>query len=107
MQGTTTLSRTYGGRGRLKTFTTADGDLIQYLYDANHNSIRFPYLDGKHVNYIYNSPDLLVTVTDWSAHPHRHLRRQPPPRRQWHHDNWADLKRRGHRRPACIFLSHL
>jgi RHS repeat-associated protein len=66
-EGTTTLSRTYDGRGRLKTFTTADGDLIQYLYDANNNLTRLTYPDGKQVNYTYNSRNLLATVTDWSS----------------------------------------
>jgi YD repeat-containing protein len=65
-EGSTPLSRTYDGRGRLKTFTTADGDLIQYLYDANNNLTRLTYPDGKQVNYTYNSCNLLATVTDWS-----------------------------------------
>jgi RHS repeat-associated protein len=65
-EGATTLTRTYDGRGRLKTFTTADGDLIQYLYDANNNLTRLTYPDGKQVNYTYNSRNLLATVTDWS-----------------------------------------
>jgi RHS repeat-associated protein len=58
--------RTYDGRGRLKTFTTADGDLIQYLYDANNNLTRLTYPDGKQVNYTYNSRNLLASVSDWS-----------------------------------------
>jgi RHS repeat-associated protein len=58
--------RTYDGRGRLKTFTTADGDLIQYLYVANNNLTRLTYPDGKQVNYTYNSRNLPATVTDWS-----------------------------------------
>ncbi len=57
---------TYDERGRLKTFTTADGDLIQYKYDANNNLTRLTYPDGKQVNYTYNARNLLVTVTDWS-----------------------------------------
>jgi RHS repeat-associated protein len=60
-------SRTYDGLGRSKTFTTADGDLIQYLYDANNNLTRLTYPDGKQVNYTYNSRNLLATVTDWSS----------------------------------------
>ena len=62
----TESSITYNGRGRLKTFTTADGDLIQYQYDANNNLTRLTYPDGKQVNYTYNARNLLVTVTDWS-----------------------------------------
>jgi YD repeat-containing protein len=60
-------SITYSGRCRLRTFTTADGDLIQYLYDANNNLTRLTYPDGKQVNYTYNSRNLLATVTDWSS----------------------------------------
>jgi YD repeat-containing protein len=59
-------SITYNGRCRLKTFTTADGELIQYLYDANNNLTRLTYPGGKQVNYTYNSRNLLETVTDWS-----------------------------------------
>ncbi len=59
-------SITYNGRGRLKSFITADGDLIQYVYDASNNLTRLTYPDGKQVNYTYNSRNLLETVTDWS-----------------------------------------
>ena len=66
-EGATTLTRTYDGRGRLKTFTTGDGDLIQYQYDANNSLIRLTYPDGKRVSYTYNARNLLATVTDWSG----------------------------------------
>jgi RHS repeat-associated protein len=56
----------YIGRGRLKSFITADGDLIQYQYDASNNLTRLTYPDGKQVNYTYNARNLLETVTDWS-----------------------------------------
>jgi RHS repeat-associated protein len=56
----------YDGRGRLKSFITADGELIQYQYDASNNLTRLTYPDGKQVNYIYNARNLLETVTDWS-----------------------------------------
>jgi RHS repeat-associated protein len=59
-------SRTYDGLGRLKTVTTADSDLIQFLYDANNNLTRLTYPDGKQVNYTHNSRNLLATITDWS-----------------------------------------
>ena len=65
-ESATVITRTYDERGRLKTFTTADGDLIQYKYDANNNLTRLTYPDGKQVNYTYNARNLLVTVTDWS-----------------------------------------
>lgn len=65
-EGGATINRTYDERGRLKTFTTADGDLIQYQYDANNNLARLTYPDAKEVNYTYNSRNLLETVTDWS-----------------------------------------
>jgi len=64
--GGTTLTRTYDERGRLKTFTNADGDLIQYRYDANDNISRIVYPDGKQVNYTYNARNQLETVTDWN-----------------------------------------
>ena len=72
-EGSTTIGRTYDERGNLKTFTTADGDLIQYKYDANGNVRRITYPDdtpadpndNKQVNYTYNSRNLLETVTDW------------------------------------------
>ena len=57
---------TNNGRGLLKSFITADGDLIQYKYDANNILTRLTYPDGKQVNYTYNARNLLVTVTDWS-----------------------------------------
>ncbi len=71
-EGSAVITRTYDERGRLKTFTTADGDLIQYKYDANNNLTRLTYPPdaahptGKEVNYVYNSRNLLETVTDWS-----------------------------------------
>ena len=72
-EGATTFTRTYDERGRLKTFTTADGDLIQYKYDANNNLTRLTYPpdtahpSGKQVSYTYNARNLLATVTDWSG----------------------------------------
>ncbi len=71
-EGGAVINRTYDERGRLNTFTTADGDLIQYKYDANNNLTRITYPPevnhpaGKQVNYTYNSRNLLETVTDWS-----------------------------------------
>ena len=71
-EGTAIITRTYDERGRLKTFTTAMGDLIKYKYDANNNLTRLTYPpdaahpSGKQVNYTYNSRNLLQTVTDWS-----------------------------------------
>lgn len=58
--------RTYDERGALKTFTTADGDLIQYRYNATGNLDRLTYPDGKQVHYTYNERNRLATVTDWS-----------------------------------------
>ncbi|NJR42026.1 MAG: hypothetical protein HC767_04595 [Akkermansiaceae bacterium] len=58
---------------RLKNFTNADGDYIQYKYDANNNLIRITYPpdtahpSGKQVNYTYNSRNMLETVTDWAG----------------------------------------
>jgi RHS repeat-associated protein len=51
----------------LKTYTNADGDLIQYRYDANNNLTRLTYPDGKQVNYTYNARNLLESVTDWAG----------------------------------------
>jgi RHS repeat-associated protein len=71
-EGADTITRTYDERSRLKTFTTADGDFIQYRYDANNNLARITYPPdaahpaGKQVNYTYNARNLLETVTDWS-----------------------------------------
>ena len=70
-EGAATISRTYDERGRLKTFTNADGDVLQYKYDANGNLNRITYPPddanplGKQVNYTYDSRNLLETVTDW------------------------------------------
>ncbi len=70
-EGTTTITRSYDERARLKTFTTADGDFIQYRYDASNNLTRITYPPdathptGKQVNYIYNARNLLESVTDW------------------------------------------
>ena len=71
-EGADTITRLYDERSRLKTFTTADGDVIQYRYDANGNLARITYPPdtaypaGKQVNYTYNARNLLETVTDWS-----------------------------------------
>jgi RHS repeat-associated protein len=71
-EGGDVITRTYDERGRLKTFTNADGDLIQYQYDANNNLTRITYPPdtahptGKQVNYTYNARNLLATVTDWN-----------------------------------------
>jgi|GEM_PF-433199 len=71
-EGAATITRTYDERGRLKTYTNADGDLIQYRYDANGNLTQITYPPdtahptGKQVNYTYNARNLLETVTDWS-----------------------------------------
>jgi RHS repeat-associated protein len=65
-EGSTIITRDYDERGRLKSFTTADGDFIQYRYDANNNLTRLTYPDGKQVHYTYNARNLLETVTDWN-----------------------------------------
>lgn len=65
-QGSDVITRDYDERGRMKSFTNADGDLIQYKYDLNGNVSRVTYPDGKQVNYTYNERNLLETVTDWS-----------------------------------------
>ena len=71
-EGSATITRTYDERSRLKTFTSADGDLIQYSYDANGNLTKLTYPpdlqhpSGKEVTYIYNARNLLTTVTDWA-----------------------------------------
>ena len=66
-EGTAVFTRTYDARGRLKTYTNADGDLIQYNYDSNNNLTRLTYPDGKQVNYTYNARNLLTSVTDWAS----------------------------------------
>ena len=71
-EGSATITRTYDERSRLKTFTSADGDLIQYSYDANGNLTKLTYPpdaqhpSGKEVTYTYNARNLLTTVTDWA-----------------------------------------
>ena len=70
--GSSVITRTYDERGRLKTYTNADGDLIQYQYDSNNNLTRLTYPAdaahpaGRQVNYTYYARNLLATVTDWS-----------------------------------------
>jgi len=66
-EGSAIIARTYDERGRLKTYTNADGDLLQYQYNANNNLTRITYPDGKQVNYTYNARNLLATVTDWNG----------------------------------------
>jgi RHS repeat-associated protein len=71
-EGSAVITRTYDQRGRIKTYTNADGDLIQYRYDANNNLTRLIYPPdiahptGKQVNYTYNALNLLESVTDWN-----------------------------------------
>lgn len=70
-EGVNEITRTYDERGRLKTYTNADGDVIQYRYDVNGNLTRLTYPPdtqhptGKEVNYTYNARNLLESVTDW------------------------------------------
>ena len=64
-EGSATIMRTYDERGRLKSYQNADGDIIQYQYDANNNLTRLTYPDGRQVHYTYNARNLLETVTDW------------------------------------------
>lgn len=66
-EGSVVTTRTYDERGRLKTYTTADGHLIQYEYDGNNNLTRLTYPGGKEVDYTYNARNLLETVTDWNS----------------------------------------
>jgi len=66
-EGSAIITRTYDERGRLKTYTNADGDLLQYQYNANNDLTRITYPDGKQVNYTYNARNLLATVTDWNG----------------------------------------
>jgi RHS repeat-associated protein len=72
-EGSAIIARTYDDRGRLKTYTNADGDMIQYGYDANNNLTRLTYPPdaahpaGKQINYTYNARNLLATVTDWNS----------------------------------------
>lgn len=65
-EGSNVITRTYDERGRIKTYTSADGETLQYKYDANNNLLRLTYPDNKEVNYTYNARNLLETVTDWS-----------------------------------------
>ncbi len=72
-EGSAIISRNYDARNRLVSFTSADGDLIQYGYDANNNLTQLTYPPdaqhptGKVVNYAYNARNLLVSVTDWGG----------------------------------------
>jgi RHS repeat-associated protein len=72
-EGSAVISRNYDARNRLVSFTSADGDLIQYGYDANNNLTQLTYPPdaehptGKVVSYAYNARNLLVSVTDWGG----------------------------------------
>lgn len=71
-EGTDVITQTYDERGRLKSFTNVDGDLIQFRYNANGDLSRITYPPdvqhpaGKQVNYTYNARNLLESVTDWA-----------------------------------------
>jgi len=71
-EGAAVLTRTYDERNRLRTFTNADGDLIQYEYDQANNLTGLTYPPdaqhpaGKKVTYTWNARNLLETVTDWA-----------------------------------------
>lgn len=66
-EGSVATTRTYDERGRLKSYTTADDDFIQYEYDENNNLTKLTYPGGKEVDYVYNARNLLATVTDWNS----------------------------------------
>ena len=72
-EGSAVITREYDTRGHLKKFTNADGDVMEYEYDANGNLTRLTYPPdavhpaGKQVNYTWNTRNLLSTVTDWAG----------------------------------------
>ena len=57
---------TFDAYDRASTYKDADGNLIQYRYDQNHNLTNLVYPDGKTVSYFYDSLNRLTNVTDWA-----------------------------------------
>ncbi len=56
---------TYDAYDRVATYKDADGNLIQYGYDANGNVTSLVYPGGKTVTYAYDSLNRVTNVTDW------------------------------------------
>jgi RHS repeat-associated protein len=60
------LSQTCDAYDRMQSYKDADGNLIQYKYDANGNMTNLIYPGGKMVAYFYDSLNRLTNVTDWA-----------------------------------------
>jgi RHS repeat-associated protein len=67
VEGAKSIGYAYDALDRLTRFTDANGNVLQYDYDANGNLITLTYPDGKKVTYTYDADNRLATVTDWVA----------------------------------------
>jgi len=61
------LSQTFDAYNRISSYTDADGNLIQYRYDANGNLTNLIYPGNRAVTYAYDSLNWLTNVTDWAS----------------------------------------
>lgn len=52
---------------RVVNYTDADGNQIQYRYDANGNVTNLVYPGSRTVSYFYDSLNRLTNVTDWAS----------------------------------------
>ena len=51
----------------MEAYRDAEGNLIQYRYDANGNLTDLVYPDSRTVRYFYDSLNRLTNVTDWAS----------------------------------------
>ena len=65
-----TISYTYDKAGRLKTLTSAAGDVTRYKYDDRGNLVELTYPDGTKSSYTYDSRGNLLTETDPDGKEH-------------------------------------
>jgi len=65
--GPSTNTWTFDAYDRVSTYKDADGNLIQYRYDANGNATNLVYPGGKTVKYFYDNLNRLTNVTDWAS----------------------------------------
>lgn len=66
-EGTRTVTREYDALDRITKYTDAQGNIIQYAYNAVGNLTTLTYPGGRQVTYGYDAANRLTSVTDWAG----------------------------------------